>query len=421
MERCINLDWLELYCLEDYIGYPHDANFFRCAGYSVRERDYGTPVYHEMFTILDHAGEPLIEVRRNPKSAVGRQLHGVLDPMSCHVRLHNRTCYFQQPVQLIQEFIERYGLHYQRISRVDICLDFVKFDYGDDPAVFMARYMRGRYSKINQANIAAHGSDRWDGRTWNSVSWGDKKSMIGTKFYNKKLELMTVHDKPYIRQAWRAAGLIDDDLTLVKYGEDGVAYYPDIWRVEFSIKSSTRNWYVIEDNAGKRAKIRSIRNTLECYDCKQKLLDMFFSLAEHYFHFKKYEAGKRKDRCEDKLLFKTNEVSTFYKLENVATTNEPSKALNRLYAKILEYSETVHKPEIYKACAILLEDIDLRQRTTSMQLPWNANELTALRLLIAKRIKSHNLPLSVDKETIEALLQVETSIFGEKPEKQAGQ
>lgn len=411
MKRCINLDWLELYCLEDSIGYPHDADFFRRAGFSVNEREYGTPVYHQMFTLLDEAGQPLIEVRRVPKSAIGQQIHGVLDPMACHIRLANRTCYFNSPVTFMQQFIERYGFHYQRISRIDICLDFIKFDYGDDPAVFMARYMSGRYAKINQANIAAHGADRWDGRTWQSVSWGDKKSMIGTKFYNKKLELSQVHDKPYIRQAWQAAGLVDDAMTLAIYDADGKATYPDIWRVEFSIKSSTRNWFIIEDNNGKKTKIRSIRNTLEVYSTKQHLLNMFLSLADHYFHFKKYEPGKRKDRCEDKLLFNPRDRSEFYKLENVSTVNEPSKALNRLYQRLLDYAETTAKPEVYKACNVLLKDIDFRLRTTPMTLPWSANEITALRLLIEKRIKSHNLPLSVDKAIIEEMLSLDEKLF----------
>ena len=411
MKRCINLDWLELYCLEDSIGYPHDADFFRRAGFSVNEREYGTPVYQQMFTLLDEAGQPLIEVRRVPKSAIGQQIHGVLDPMACHIRLANRTCYFNSPVTFMQQFIERYGFHYQRISRIDICLDFIKFDYGDDPAVFMARYMSGRYAKINQANIAAHGSDRWDGRTWQSVSWGDKKSMIGTKFYNKKLELSQVHDKPYIRQAWQAAGLVDDAMTLAIYDADGKATYPDIWRVEFSIKSSTRNWFIIEDNKGKKTKIRSIHNTLDVYSTKQHLLNMFLSLADHYFHFKKYEPGKRKDRCEDKLLFNPKDRSEFYKLENVSTVNEPSKALNRLYQKLQDYAETTAKPEVYKACNVLLKDIDFRLRTTPMTLPWSANEITALRLLIEKRIKSHNLPLSVDKAIIEEMLNLDEKLF----------
>ena len=152
ISRCVNLDWLELYCLEDDIGYPHDANFFRRDGFHVEEREYGTPMYNEMFTLYDHFDEPLIEIRRDPKSAETRQINGLFDPRSCHVRLSNRTCYFANPVQLLQQFIEQYGLHYQRISRVDICYDFTTFDYGDNPADFMRRYMKNRYTKINQAN-----------------------------------------------------------------------------------------------------------------------------------------------------------------------------------------------------------------------------------------------------------------------------
>lgn len=408
ISRCVNLDWLELYCLEDDIGFPHDANFFRRAGFHVEEREYGTPMYNEMFTLYDHFDEPLIEIRRDPKSAETRQINGLFDPRSCHVRLSNRTCYFANPVQLLQQFIEQYGLHYQRISRVDICYDFTTFDYGDNPADFMRRYMKNRYTKINQANISAHGTDAWGGRTWNSVSWGSKKSMVGTKFYNKKLELSEARDKPYIRQAWRAAGLVDDEYLLTKDGNP-----VDIWRVEFSVKSGTRNWFIMENEQGKKKRIQSVRNTLEVYDSKKKLWQMFLSLADHYFHFKKFEEGKRKDLCEDKKLFNPDGISQYYKLENVASTHQPSTAWHQLYMKLLAYREECYKPEIYKAISILLEDIEFKQRTNDLTLPWNATEVTAIRLLMAKRMKSHDNPLSVDKETIEAMLQVENGLFGE--------
>lgn len=408
IQRCVNLDWLELYCLEDDIGYPHDANFFRRAGFHVEEREYGTPMYNEMFTLYDHFDEPLIEIRRDPKSAETRQINGLFDTRSCHVRLSNRTCYFANPVQLLQQFIEQYGLHYQRISRVDICYDFTTFDYGDNPADFMRRYMKNRYTKINQANISAHGADAWGGRTWNSVSWGSKKSMVGTKFYNKKLELSEARDKPYIRQAWRAAGLVDDEYLLTKDGNP-----VDIWRVEFSIKSGTRNWFIMENEQGKKKRIQSVRNTLEVYDTKEKLWQMFLSLADHYFHFKKFEEGKRKDLCEDKKLFNPDGMSQYYKLENVASTHQPNTAWHQLYKKLLAYFEESYKPEIYKAISLLLEDIEFKQRTNDLTLPWNATEVTAIRLLMAKRMKSHDNPLSVDKETIEAMLQVEKGLFGE--------
>lgn len=418
ISRCVNLDWLELYCLEDDIGYPHDANYFRRAGFHVEEREYGTPMYNEMFTIYDHFDEPLIEIRRDPKSAETRKINGLFDPHSCHVRLSNRTCYFANPVQLLQQFIEQNGLHYQRISRVDICYDFTTFDYGDNPADFMRRYMKNRYTKINQANISAHGADAWGGRTWNSVSWGSKKSMVGTKFYNKKLELSEARDKPYIRQAWRAAGLVDDEYLLTKDGNP-----VDIWRVEFSVKSGTRNWFIIENEQGKKKRIQSVRNTLEVYDAKEKLWQMFLSLADHYFHFKKFEEGKRKDLCEDKKLFNPDGISQYYKLENVASTHQPVTAWHQLYMKLLAYRQETYKPEICKAVSLLLEDIEFKQRANDLTLPWNATEVTAIRLLMAKRMKNHDNPLSVDKETIEAMLQVENDLFGEsvRNEKKAQQ
>ena len=65
--RCINLDWLEVFCLEPDPHQPLDANYYRAQGFFVEERDYGTRIYHEMFTVLID-GQPFIEVRRRPKT-----------------------------------------------------------------------------------------------------------------------------------------------------------------------------------------------------------------------------------------------------------------------------------------------------------------------------------------------------------------
>lgn len=418
IQRCVNIDWLECYCLEDALNYPHDADYFRAQGFRVQEREYGTPVYEQMFTLFGTDDQPLIEVRRSPKSAKSKQLHGVLDPNACHVRLTNRTCYFMSPVKLMQQFLEQYGLHFQRISRLDICLDFTKFDYGDDPADIMDRYFRHKYSKINQCRIRANGRDLWDGRIWNSVAWGNEKSMIGTKFYNKSMELREKSDKPYIRQAWRAAGLVDDEVNLTKTvtGKDGkpVTTKPDVWRVEFSIKSSTRKWFIIEDESGAKRKIRSIQHTLDMYYTRDDLLSMFFSLAEHYFHFKKFKAATRKDRCEDKLLFKVNERAIHYKLENIATKEAPSHVLNSLYHLIENYRETHVESEVYKACNVLLQKIEEERHTTSWAHPWPLDELTALRLVIARRINNPNLAASLSLADTQAIIKAADGLFGEK-------
>lgn len=447
ISRCINLDWLECYVLEDYIGYPHNAEYFRAQGFRVQEREYGTPVYKEMFTVYSYEDDqPLIEVRRDPKSAIGKQVNGVLDQMAAHVRLTNRSCYLPNAAAIMQQFLEQYGFHFQRISRVDLCLDFEVFDYGDKPATFMDRYFRGKYAKINQANIRANGRDMWDGRLWNSVAWANPKSMIGTKFYNKTMELEQKADKPYIRQAWRAAGLVDDDLRLVKFERDGSERKVDVWRVEFSIKSSTRKWFVIEDCSGRKTQLRSKPNTLDMYQSKETMLDLFFSLTEHYFHFKRVEYLKsskgvaadalgtvstdyttdlalryqqerkrqRKDRCSDKLLFRTNAKSTFYKLERIATVSKPDAKLRKLEAMLIAYREENYKPEVFKACNVLLEELEKAIRTASLAYPWPASELSIIRLLIGKRIRDKSNSLTADISTLQALYDIEGGLFDEK-------
>lgn len=63
--KCVNLDWLEVFCLE-----PADmpAQYFQNLGWQVNVREYGTPLYREMFTLLTEHGKPFLEIRRNPYS-----------------------------------------------------------------------------------------------------------------------------------------------------------------------------------------------------------------------------------------------------------------------------------------------------------------------------------------------------------------
>lgn len=408
--KCVNIDWLEVFCLEDPIGYPHDANYFRKCGWQIEEREYGTPVYHEMFTLIDHFGEKYLEIRRKPKSDK-KTLHGLFDPYSCHVRLCNRTCYFTECAAILSRFLELHGLHFQRISRLDLCLDFERFDFGDYPNEFIKRYFKGKFSKINQANINAHGADSWAERTWNSVSWGSKNSMVVTRFYCKSEELAQVKDKPYIRQAWKVCGLIDDVDNMTKISPKGKAYKPSIWRVEFQIKSGTKKWFVIEDYNGDRKRLQSIHHTLDDYFTRAQLLDRFYSLAHHYFHFKHFVKNKRKNLCKDKKLFDYTQINNFYSIESVATAKPKNNVLESLLLKLLTYRDTHLRPDIFKACNVLIESIETERARNNLTIPWNMDEVEALRLVIAKRLKDHSRPLSVDMEEAKQFVQIQKTLW----------
>lgn len=374
-QRCINLDWLEVHCWEP--DEPRDPNFFRSRGIVVFERDYGTRVFAQMFTLQGSDGEPFLEVRRQPKTPI-------LQKFECRLRLVNRYCYYDDAIEVLQNFISTFSYQFVRIARVDICLDFERFDSGDEPARFMRRYMAGRYSKINQSNINAHGSDQWHARVWNSVSWGSPTSDIGTKFYNKTMELFDPvsgkYSKPYIRQQWAACGLVDDWYTMHKTKPDGTVYTPEIWRVEFTIRSSVKKWFKIEID-GKSKNYQSIQNELDCYIDRDHMLLIFASLCNHYFHFKHFHEETRKDRCPDKVLFDFEVPQVTYKVgkERLATTKKPARYLSSLIGKLQQYRETHTAVDVTQACNVLIRAIEDESFRIEMAHPFTHDEIQTLR------------------------------------------
>lgn len=341
MARCVNIDWLEVYVLEPPDKYPLDVDYFVRQGYEVRARPYGTRVYSQMFTLVDQWGDGFLEIRRDPLANTDKNKQSFLEPYAAHIRLTNKWCYAKDPIGVLRQFLIKHNYTLRSIYRIDICLDFERFDKGDDPADFMRRYMQGRYTKINQSRIAAHGVDSWESRIWNSVSWGQSSSMVSTKFYNKTLELNQAHDKPYIRYAWMDAGLIHDAATMQNRKPDGTLYKPSIWRVEFSIKSSAAKWYVITDCNGRKKKQLRYSHTLDLYDSRQKLLFVFASLCHFYFHFKVFKQGVRKDRCADKVLFDIKTGDVIYRPVRLAS----EKADNR--SKILKIIRQLQEFQMY--------------------------------------------------------------------------
>lgn len=420
MTRCINLDWLECCCLEPKTE-PRDVDYFTSRGIVVESREYGTPVYAEMFSLLDGEGHPWLEIRRKPKSLI-------MDENMCHLRLTNYACYRDNAADIMADFINLYGYTFLRISRVDICYDFEKFDSGDNPRDFVVRYLNGTYSKINQANLTAHGADRWDLRDWNSLSWGSQTSDVGTKMYNKTLELydeiLDAYKKPYIRYAWQRAGLLDDWLTMKKKRPDGTEYTPQIWRVEFSIKSGRKSWFEIEldgyqrTRKGKQKHLQSVPNTLDVWR-KENLCVMYASLARHYFRFKYYQQGVRKDRCEDKTLFRWKNTEHIYKLGSdlIAAPTRADRPMISLLNKIRAFKQSHQQDEVRQACDILIRIMENENAKAEINNPFRYEELLVLRQTIARKSRGDKTDSVVLMNEIRDLFRMNERtcpVFGEE-------
>lgn len=426
--RCVNLDWLEVYVLESNDHYPCNANYYRKQGYLVQEREYGTRVYKEMFTIVDTENNPLIEIRRNPASG-SAEFNGLV-PESSHIRLSNWVLYWGNPVDYLRDFLLKHDYIFKRIYRIDICYDFEYFDSGDQPQRFVQRYMKGIYRKINQCERTTHGRDGWADCVENSLSWGSRTSMVSTKLYNKSLELSTpAKDKPYIKTAWMLHGLVDSPMSMTKRTTNNEIYHPAIWRLEFSMKSAADGWLVIEMQNGKKVKKQAIPHKLEMFDSKEKIWKRFQDLAYHYFSFKHREyigannglvfnalvkvdsVGdrklQRKDRCRDKVLFYWDKGHEFLQLSAAPPPSKPNRDDEILRRRLVYYRQAHPMEKVKAACDVLLKDLE---KVQSFRFSPKGDELERMAMQLTLNAK-----IAGDKrEALEILAEIKTLLINDK-------
>ena len=400
--RCVNLDWLEISAEESNSRYPCDADYFRSRGFIVHERDYGTRVWGEVFTIEDENGHDWIEVRRRPPSGAS-EFKG-LNEYSCRLRVVNAQLYVKDCVQRFRDFLATNDYIFKRIFRIDIAYDFEYFDSKDLPARFARRYLECKYRKINQCKMNGYANDTWTAFEWESLSWGSPHSMVSTKLYNKTKEIETVSKhKVYIPYSWFVCGLIDDPINLTKVDSDGKLYKPEIWRLEFSMRSQAERWLVIEDQSGKRVKKKAIPHTLDMFDAPDKIWQRFQDLAFHYFRFKKYVPDKRKDLCPDKVLFHWDKDHEWKQLDMALRPARPDNDLQILVRHLKRYQIRTSNMKVREAIDVILDAlrmVDLR-RFTPRQLFVETN---ALRQTLSIRLKHPEVDVIETYETIKQML-----------------
>lgn len=351
---CVNLDWLEVFCIEDP-NFPLDPLNVAKLGFEVRKREYGTPQYQEMYTCY-RSDIPILEVRRLPYSL--RHEGGIFEKGSCHIRYNNRTCYNVNPVQEMTNFIRRARLQYKSISRCDICLDFVEFDNGQTPVDFIKAYMSDRILKMHQSKLRGvsrnipnddtfsfGGRDCCGSKHINSLKWGGKGCPVSTKLYNKCQEMRDTKYKSYIVDAWEQAKLVTRQRETTKDGKqrsilvrDGVQ--TDVWRLEFSVKLQGAK-FVETDRGG------IIDFNLDMLSSRDKLLALFHALSLQYWDFRKpafTESGKQKasNRLQRIAYIKAKLLAHAYVPKHLSTAKDLSRFERSVVNKLNQWATSIY-------------------------------------------------------------------------------
>lgn len=262
----ISIDWLQLHLRGD---------IRREAKYTFKKLDYSTQAFStvEDIYIDDNYFASMVS---EPRSQV-------INPKTVILKVINKNLYSPFMFSQLEDLLKSLNLSYQGITRLDVCADFNYFKNGLHPETLINNFMCLKFRKVGQTKGKCHFEQKTR-MHYETLAFGTGKSLIRCYLYNKTKELNEVKMKPYIVDSWKASGLDTKK---------------DVWRLEFSIKGNSLN--LIDNRTGELQKV-----DLKNLQSREFLNNLYYSLQNQYFRFKRDTGDKNVSRMPDIQLLPDN-------------------------------------------------------------------------------------------------------------------
>ena len=226
----ISIDWLELYCKSKDAAMFENPDLVSKqteADYILINEAHPTATFMEMYKLIKRMGSDYREVATIQRVPRLKQI----SRFAVCVKLSNRFLYSYEPIKELYHIVDLLHLNIQGITRLDLCYDCNKFRNGRNPHRFLKQYISEDYGskryvyKTGSNEFRLYGKKSASAKTRiNGLEFGSNESNFRSYIYDKTRELEVKKDKPWIREAWEANGLISDDKT-------------HVYRAEISIKA----------------------------------------------------------------------------------------------------------------------------------------------------------------------------------------
>lgn len=347
MEKyCISVDWLQVYCTNN-LSDVLKLGYADCKEFSSEKTERVTPLWQEVY-IIKYQNIDVAEYCRFPRSSA-------IDPRGCTIKLHNRVLYSAGFIEMLKSVMKFLDVQYVGVTRLDLCYDcnFLHNHRSVHDFLFQyfvhAPYCSGHIIRNGSRKVQINATRTTHGATTiSAMRWGSKSSAVGVYCYNKSLELLEVHDKPWIRTAWENSGLVND------YDADGWNSLDDrekqkcidagtsegyvkqsVWRFEISIKSEGKD--IINLSTGQLFRI-----DLSYLTTQQYVEHLFFVYANKYLDFRESTGQKEIRNYPQLQIFEVSgntELKPIH-LNKCADTGRTEKiAANKLKKLAATYSD----------------------------------------------------------------------------------
>jgi hypothetical protein len=213
LPAAIGIDWLQLY-VEMPLSDIADNTY-----YDVSLQSFQTRQFKKVYAIKS-AGDklPLATLAAEAHSNIMAKNTGIL-------KIENKILYQSDLKSWINNLLQKLNLKLLNVTRIDYFIDFQEFLNDVNPADFIKDFVSGNIIKMGKSKFQINGSVK-KAFTYDYLKFGSKTSDVNYYLYNKSKELRDVKNKPYITKIW--------DKSKIDHEKQ------DVWRLEFSIKSSQK-------------------------------------------------------------------------------------------------------------------------------------------------------------------------------------
>lgn len=173
------------------------------------KKNYGTRNFSEVWDVYYNRRIEGVYEKKLSKfcSVCCRPQSSILNERLLTFKLENDVLYTEEWGVLLMLFIEEFRLTNIRVQRIDLFRDFQQFIYKgkmQSPHKFLQDIACGRWKKKGGSKFSLYADEKESGVY--AITYGSILSGRQLAIYNKSKELREVHDKPYIRIAWKNAG-----------------------------------------------------------------------------------------------------------------------------------------------------------------------------------------------------------------------
>lgn len=271
MEKIINIDWLSFFCqCGDIVEFDN---------YTLELKTYGTQIFEKMADVIKY-NEVVAVVLWQPRSEI-------LHKDSAMIKLRNRQLYNEKWYKIFTDLEKNWFCRDIKISRIDICADFVTFKNGLHPKTLISNFLTQKFVKVGKGTFKVMGNQK-KYINYQYLRFGVASSEISAYLYNKSAELREVRDKPYIREQWQNLKNSNNK---------------DVWRLEFSLKGKSLK---IVDTINGNFVIDDFKSLTD----KELIANIYSFMVQKYFSFVIPEKQLNKSRWKKLVLF-NNEACHF--------------------------------------------------------------------------------------------------------------